>query len=95
MTFPVRDNFNSENAKDIAHCENPNPQIAKVRLLQTALVLLSSFFIAELIAAMTSHSLSLLADAGHVFSDVAALAITLTATWYSSVKLYDRTIANP
>ena len=86
MTFPVRDNFNSENAKDIAHGENPNPKIAKVRLLQTALVLLSSFFVAELIAAMTSHSLSLLADAGHVFSDVAALAITLTATWYSSVK---------
>lgn len=86
MTFPVRDNFNSENAKHIAHCENPNPQITKVRLLQTALVLLSSFFVAELIAAMTSHSLSLLADAGHVFSDVAALAITLTATWYSSVK---------
>lgn len=94
MTFPVRDNFNSENAKAIPYgiasprvqCENPNPRIPKVRLLQTALVLLSSFFVAELIAAMTSHSLSLLADAGHVFSDVAALAITLTATWYSSVK---------
>ena len=87
MTFPVRDNFNSENAKDRAHCENPNPKIAKVRLLQTALVLLSSFFVAELVAAMSFHSLSLLADAGHVFSsDVAALAITLTATWYSLVK---------
>jgi cobalt-zinc-cadmium efflux system protein len=94
MTFPVRDNFNSENAKAIPYgiasprvqCENPNPRIPKVRLLQTALVLLSSFFVAELIAAMTSHSLSLLADAGHVFSDVAALAITLTATWYSSLK---------
>lgn len=94
MTFPVRDNFNSENAKAIPYgiasprvqCENPNPRIPKVRLLQTALVLLSSFFVAELIAAMTSHSLSLLADAGHVFSDVAALAITLTATWYSSRK---------
>ncbi|MGB8689875.1 MAG: cation diffusion facilitator family transporter [Microcoleus sp.] len=94
MTFPVMDNFNSENAKAIPYgiasprvqCENPNPRIPKVRLLQTALVLLSSFFVAELIAAMTSHSLSLLADAGHVFSDVAALAITLTATWYSSRK---------
>ncbi|MEG4988130.1 cation diffusion facilitator family transporter [Microcoleus sp. BR0-C5] len=86
MTFLVRDNFDSENAKDIAQCENTNPRIGKVRLLQTALVLLSSFFVAELIAALNSHSLSLLADAGHVFSDVAALAITLTATWYSSLK---------
>jgi cobalt-zinc-cadmium efflux system protein len=86
MIFPVGDNFNSENTKNLAQCDNPNPRIAKVRLLQTALVLLSSFFVAELIAATSSHSLSLLADAGHVLSDVAALAITLTATWYSSLK---------
>ncbi|MEG3850310.1 cation diffusion facilitator family transporter [Microcoleus sp. herbarium19] len=86
MTFPVRDNFNSENTKDLAHSQNLNSSIPKVRLLQTALILLSSFFVAELIAATSSHSLSLLADAGHVLSDVAALAITLTATWYSSLK---------
>jgi len=92
MTFLVRDNFDSENAKDIALCENINPRIGKVRLLQTALVLLSSFFVAELIAALNSHSLSLLADAGHVFSDVAALAITLTATWYSSVKRKSKSV---
>ncbi len=92
MTFLVRDNFDSENAKDIAQCENINPRIGKVRLLQTALVLLSSFFVAELIAALNSHSLSLLADAGHVFSDVAALAITLTATWYSSVKRQSKSV---
>ncbi|MEG4802932.1 cation diffusion facilitator family transporter [Microcoleus sp. ARI1-B5] len=85
MIFPVRDNFNSENTKDLAGCD-ANPRIAKVRLLQTALVLLSSFFVAELIAATSSHSLSLLADAGHVLSDVAALTITLAATWYSSLK---------
>ena len=86
MIFPVGDNLNSENTKNLAQCDNPNPKIAKVRLLQTALVLLSSFFVAELIAATSSHSLSLLADAGHVLSDVAALAITLTATWYSSLE---------
>ncbi|MEP6518006.1 cation diffusion facilitator family transporter [Microcoleus vaginatus] len=92
MTFLVKENFDSENAKDTAQCENINPRIGKVRLLQTALVLLSSFFVAELIAALNSHSLSLLADAGHVFSDVAALAITLTATWYSSVKRKSKSI---
>lgn len=55
-----------------------------VRPLQIALVLLSCFFMAELIAAVRSHSLSLLADAGHVLSDVAALSITGLATWWSS-----------
>ncbi len=72
--------------KRIARCGKSQPKVGKVRLLQTALVLLSSFFVAELIAAMSSHSLSLLADAGHVLSDVAALTITLAATWYSSRK---------
>ncbi|TAG98077.1 MAG: cation transporter, partial [Oscillatoriales cyanobacterium] len=41
MIFPVGDNFNPENTKNLAQCDNPNPRIAKVRLLQTALVLLS------------------------------------------------------
>lgn len=51
--------------------------------LQIALVLLSCFFTAELTAAMYSHSLSLMADAGHVFSDIAALGLTLLATWHA------------
>jgi cobalt-zinc-cadmium efflux system protein len=57
---------------------------AKTRLLQFALLLLSCFFVAELLAATLSHSLSLVADAGHVFSDIAALGITLTATWLTA-----------
>ncbi|MBP0020413.1 MAG: cation transporter [Cyanobacteria bacterium SBLK] len=56
----------------------------KTRLLQFALLLLSCFFVVELLAATLSHSLSLVADAGHVFSDIAALGITLTATWLTS-----------
>jgi cobalt-zinc-cadmium efflux system protein len=52
----------------------------KVRLLQVALLLLSLFFVAELITASASHSLSLAADASHVLSDVGALGITLSAT---------------
>lgn len=52
-----------------------------VQLLQLALVLLSGFFMAELMGAWWSHSLSLLADAGHVLADMAALGVTLTAMW--------------
>lgn len=73
------------------HRSNATPPISdsgvslpKVQLLQAAMVLLGSFFVAELTAALSSHSLSLLADAGHVLSDVAALGIALGATWWSS-----------
>jgi cobalt-zinc-cadmium efflux system protein len=43
--------------------------------------LLIGFFIAELGTGLWSHSLSLLADAGHLLSDVATLGLTLLASW--------------
>ena len=55
----------------------------KTQLLWIVLSLLSSFFIAELCTGLWSHSLSLLADAGHMLSDVVALGLTLIATWLS------------
>lgn len=53
----------------------------KTRLLWTALGILSSLFVAELTTGLWSHSLSLLAEAGHILSDVAGLGLTLMATW--------------
>ena len=53
----------------------------KMRLLGVALGLLASFFVFELAVGFWSHSLSLLADAGHMLSDVAALGLTLAAAW--------------
>lgn len=52
----------------------------KTKLLWMALGLLSSLFVAELLTALLSHSLSLLSEAGHLFSDVIALGISLIAT---------------
>lgn len=43
--------------------------------------LLAAFFVAEWSVGLWSHSLSLQADAGHILSDVAALGISLFATW--------------
>ena len=60
------------------HSENPGK---KVQTLSIALVLLSSLFATELIIGAFSHSLSLLADAGHLFADIAALGMTLIAVW--------------
>ncbi|AFZ24376.1 cation diffusion facilitator family transporter [Cylindrospermum stagnale PCC 7417] len=55
----------------------------KLQALWTALILLSFFFGVELSAGILSHSLSLLADAEHILSDVAALGLALLAIWLS------------
>ena len=39
--------------------------------------------VAELVGGIVSHSLALLADAGHMLSDVAALGLSLFAAWLS------------
>lgn len=46
-----------------------------------ALVLTSSFVVVELVGGILANSLALLADAGHMVSDSAALGLSLFATW--------------
>ena len=48
--------------------------------LQLAFVLVAGFFVVELVAALTSGSLALLSDAGHMAADVVALGAALVAT---------------
>lgn len=49
------------------------------RYLSAALALLIAFLIGEVVVALASHSLALLSDAGHMLSDVGALAAALWA----------------
>ncbi|BEL05909.1 cation diffusion facilitator family transporter [Actinoplanes sichuanensis] len=49
------------------------------RRLWSVAVLLTVFMLAETAAAVTTGSLALLSDAGHMFTDVLAIAMTLTA----------------
>ncbi len=53
----------------------------KTQLLWITLALLAVFFVVEWTVGLWSRSLSLQADAGHMFSDVAALGISLIASW--------------
>jgi cobalt-zinc-cadmium efflux system protein len=46
-----------------------------------ALVITSTFLVAEVIGGLLTNSLALLADAGHMATDVAALALSLFAVW--------------
>ena len=54
------------------------------RKLTTVLVLTAIYMVAEAIGGWWTGSLALLADAGHMLTDVAALALALTAAWFSS-----------
>ena len=54
-----------------------------VRRLWIALVLTGVFLVAEVVGGFLSNSLALLADAGHMLTDVAALALSLFVAWFS------------
>ena len=54
------------------------------RRLSLVLVLTTFYMFAEVIGAWWTGSLALLADAGHMFTDVAALILALTAVWFGS-----------
>jgi cobalt-zinc-cadmium efflux system protein len=51
--------------------------------LRWALVLTALFFVAEVVGGVVSNSLALLADAGHMFTDVGALSLSLFVAWFS------------
>ena len=52
--------------------------------LKAALVLTFLYMIAEAVGGWFANSLALMADAGHMLTDVAALILTLSAIWFAS-----------
>ena len=54
-----------------------------IRRLRAALAITAAFLIAEIVGGILSNSLALLADAGHMLTDVAALALSLFVAWFS------------
>jgi len=52
--------------------------------LQLALALIGAFIVVEVVAALLAHSLALLADAGHMLTDAAALGTALWAIHLSA-----------
>src|SRR5581483_9834131 len=56
---------------------------AGTRRLIIALGLTALFLVVEVIGGILAHSLTLLADAGHMFTDVAALGLSLFVAWFS------------
>ena len=54
------------------------------RRLSVVLLLTALYMVAEFVGGLWTGSLALLADAGHMFTDVAALILALTAVWFGS-----------
>jgi len=54
-----------------------------VRSLRIALILTALLLVVEVIGGFLSNSIALLADAGHMLTDVAALALALFVAWFS------------
>jgi cobalt-zinc-cadmium efflux system protein len=52
--------------------------------LLAVLVITSTVLVVEIVGGLLSHSLALLADAGHVFTDVAGIGLAMTAIWLAS-----------
>lgn len=59
----------------------------KARLLWTALLLIGGFAIAEGVVGVTSHSLALVAESGHMMSDCLALGLALVANWIARLPM--------
>ena len=54
------------------------------RRLQVVLVLTAVYMLAEVVGGWWTGSLALLADAGHMLADVAALVLAIMAVWFGS-----------
>ena len=62
------------------HDHATGPEVAgNRRRLAWALALTATYMVAEIVGGLAANSLALLADAGHMFSDAAALALSLVA----------------
>ncbi|GGY52774.1 cation diffusion facilitator family transporter [Parvularcula lutaonensis] len=73
-----------------AHGEHGGHADNSGRRLGVALGIIAGFAIVEIIGGLLSGSLALLADAGHMVTDAAALALALSAQWLAKRPVSDR-----
>jgi cobalt-zinc-cadmium efflux system protein len=63
--------------------DHDHVRAAGKRGLKVVLVLTATFMVVEFIGGWLSNSLALMADAGHMLTDVAAIALSLFALWFA------------
>ena len=75
------DDHEHDHADHAGHDHAHDLRGASRRSLILALVLISTYMVAEIIGGVISGSLALLADAGHMLTDAAAIVMALVAMW--------------
>ena len=68
----------------LPHQHKRDGSTESVRRLSIVLGLTVTYMLAEVVGGWLTGSLALLADAGHMFTDAAALILALTAVWFAS-----------
>ena len=66
------------------HNHSHHSHVNSGRRLKVVLLLTALYMLAEAIGGWLTNSLALLSDAGHMLTDVAALALSIFALWFSS-----------
>src|SRR5574340_766905 len=60
--------------------------LERISKLKVVLILTAAYFVAEIVGSLVTNSLALLADAGHMLTDVGGLALSLLAIHYTRRK---------
>lgn len=71
-------------AEQTKHAHRHGRAAESQRRLSIVLIFTSVYMVAETFGGWWTGSLALLADAGHMFADVAALTLALTAVWFGA-----------
>jgi cobalt-zinc-cadmium efflux system protein len=80
---PAHDHAVHGPANDHGHSHSHGHRELGRRRLMMVLALTAGFMVVELVGGLISNSLALLADAGHMLSDVAAIALSIFALWFA------------
>jgi cobalt-zinc-cadmium efflux system protein len=70
--------------EDHDHAGHDHFHHASSRSLRIALALIAALLVLEGVGGILSNSLALMADAGHLFTDVGALALSLFVAWFTT-----------
>src|SRR5438105_13757713 len=68
----------------MTHADRPTAAARSRGRLRTTLGLTAAFLVVEVLGALFTGSLALLADAGHMLTDVGGLALALFAVWVAA-----------
>lgn len=71
-------------AENHSHSNDRRRDPRSITRLKVSLAVTTLYMIAEAVGGFMANSLALIADAGHMLTDVGALALTLTAIWFAS-----------